>query len=170
MADAGDIRAEVAANAPPDPAARNLAPTDLTRVYEDERMRVHWFAGRCIHSGACIRAAPAVFDPRRRPWVDLSAETADAIAAAVERCPTGALAYERLDGGPQEQAPAETTVTPIRNGPLFVRGRIEVRDEQGRVLRAATRAAFCRCGRSAHLPFCDNTHRAIGFRTDAPEP
>lgn len=170
MAEDGAIRAEVAANAPPDPAARNLAPADLTRVYEDERIQVEWFAGRCIHSGACIRAAPAVFDPRRRPWVDLTAATTDAIAKAVERCPTGALAYHRRDGGPQEEAPGLTTVTPIRNGPLFMRGRIEVKDEEGRVLRTATRAAFCRCGRSAHLPFCDNTHRAIGFRTGTAEP
>ena len=161
-----EVREEAAVNAPPDEQARNVAPTDLTRVYEDGRIRVSWYAGRCIHSGACIRALPAAFNPQKRPWVNLSAGDADALAAAVERCPTGALEYERLDGGPQESAEEHPRVVPVRNGPLFVRGDIEVKDEQGRLIRRGTRVAFCRCGRSAHLPFCDNTHRAIGFRTD----
>ena len=163
---AGEIREEAAVNAPPDESARNVAPADLTRVYEDGRIRVSWYAGRCIHSGACLRALPAAFNPQRRPWVDLSGGDADAIAAAVERCPTGALEYERLDGGPQESAEEHPRVVPVRNGPLFARGDIEVKDEQGRVIRRGKRIAFCRCGRSAHLPFCDNTHRAIGFRTN----
>lgn len=161
-----EVREEAATSAPPDTTARNVAPPDLTRVYEDERIRVSWYAGRCIHSGACIRAQPGVFDPRRRPWIALDAGDADAIAVAVEQCPTGALRYERLDGSPGERAPEHPTVVPVRNGPLFVRGDIEVRDERGDVIRRGTRLAFCRCGRSAHLPFCDNTHRAIGFRTD----
>ena len=160
------VREEAATSAPPDEKARNVAPPDLTRVYEDERIRVSWYAGRCIHSGACIRAQPSVFDPRHRPWIDLTAGDADAIALAVVRCPTGALEYERLDGAAGEQPPDQPTVVPVRNGPLFVRGDIEVKDEQGSVIRRGTRLAFCRCGRSAHLPFCDNTHRAIGFRTE----
>jgi uncharacterized Fe-S cluster protein YjdI len=162
-----DVREEAATSAPPDERARNVAPADLTRVYEDERIRVSWYAGRCIHSGACIRAQPSVFDPRRRPWIDLTAGDADAIATAVVRCPTGALEYQRLDGAPGEQPPEHPTVVPVRNGPLFVRGDIEVKDEMGKIIRRGTRLALCRCGRSAHLPFCDNTHRAIGFRTEA---
>jgi uncharacterized Fe-S cluster protein YjdI len=161
-----DLREEAATSAPPDEKARNTAPADLTRVYEDDRIRVAWYAGRCIHSGACIRAQPGVFDPRRRPWVELSAADVDAIADAVVRCPTGALEFERFDGEPGEQPPANPTVVPVRNGPLFMRGDIEVRDEMGHLIRRGTRVAFCRCGRSAHLPFCDNTHRAIGFRTE----
>ena len=160
------VREESATSAPPDETARNVAPPDLTRVYEDDRIRVSWYAGRCIHSGACIRAQPAVFDPRRRPWVDLSAAETDAIADAVLRCPTGALEYARLDGVPGEQPLEHPSVVPVRNGPLFMRGDIEVRDDAGAVIRRGTRLAFCRCGRSAHLPFCDNTHRAIGFRTE----
>ena len=160
------MREEAATSAPPDEKSRNVAPADLTRVYEDGRIRVFWYAGRCIHSAACVRAQPSVFDPRRRPWIELDAGEADSIADAVLRCPTGALEYERLDGVSNEQPPDHPTVVPVRNGPLFVRGDIEVRDEMGAVIRRGTRIAFCRCGRSAHLPFCDNTHRAIGFRTD----
>lgn len=51
----------------------------------------------------------------------------------------------------------------MRNGPLLVRGRIEVRREDGS-LEVLPRATLCRCGDSANKPFCDNTHLRNGFR------
>ena len=151
--------------APPAPSAPNRAPADLTRSYEGAGVRVLWFAGRCIHSAACIRAAPAVFDPRRRPWIDLGAGDASAIVAAVERCPTGALHVEALDGTPLEQEPTTVHIQAVRDGPYYVHGLVEITDDEGGVFRRDTRVALCRCGESKHLPLCDNTHRSIGFRT-----
>ncbi len=151
--------------APPDPGAANRAPSDLTREYSGEGIRVRWYAGRCIHSAECIRALPQVFDPRRRPWVDVRAANADAIAAAILRCPTGALHFDRLDGGPPEVPAPEVHIQAVRDGPYYVRGTVEVRDEAGRLIRRDTRLALCRRGQSRHMPFCDNTHRAIGFRS-----
>lgn len=157
------------AGAPPPITESNKVPTGLTREYARPEIRVEWYASRCIHSAACVRAAPAVFDPGRRPWIDLAAADADVIARAVERCPTGALQYERRDGGPGEQPPATVQVTPVRNGPYFVRGVIEILDAGGAVAQRMTRAALCRCGQSKHMPLCDNTHRAIGFRSTDPQ-
>jgi Iron-binding zinc finger CDGSH type len=88
---------------------------------------------------------------------------AEAIAAVVEECPTGALHYRRLDGGSQETGDEETTVDPRPNGPLFLRGRLRIVDPEGGVIREDTRVALCRCGGSANKPFCDGTHRRIGF-------
>ncbi len=48
----------------------------------------------------CARTLPQVFRPREKPWVDADAADADAIAAAVERCPSGALRYTRTDVEP----------------------------------------------------------------------
>jgi CDGSH-type Zn-finger protein len=53
-------------------------------------------------------------------------------------------------------------VAPWPNGPLFVRGRIRIETASDEV-REATRVALCRCGQSANNPFCDGTHRDIGF-------
>ena len=50
------------------------------------------------------------------------------------------------------------------NGPLFVRGAVRVVDAAGQVITEETRLALCRCGASRNRPFCDNTHREIGFR------
>lgn len=135
-----------------------------TRQYRTDQIVVHWNADRCIHTANCIRSLPRVFNPQDRPWVHIDAATADEIATAVLRCPTGALHFERLDGGPEEQAPETTTIRAMPNGPLYVRGEVAVLDSAGGVIRRDTRMALCRCGASANKPFCDNSHLRIGFR------
>jgi uncharacterized Fe-S cluster protein YjdI len=152
------------AGAPPVPDDRNRAPAGLTREYVSGDLRVRWFAERCIHSGECIRALPRVFNPRRRPWIDIHAAGADAIVDAVERCPTGALQYVTPDGASGQPAPETTTIRAVRNGPLYVRGPVRIEGSDGTVLREDTRVALCRCGQSRHMPFCDNSHRTNGFR------
>jgi len=106
-----------------------------------------------------------VFDPHRRPWIDIDAADADAVAEAVQRCPTGALQFDRLDGGLAEAVPDKVEIRTIKDGPYFVRGMVDLLDENGDVLRRESRIALCRCGKSKHLPRCDNTHRATGFRS-----
>lgn len=156
------------AGAPPRPHEPNRAPS-VTREYGTDRITVEWYAERCIHSANCVRALPRVFDPRRRPWVDPAAADADAIASAVLRCPTGALHFVRHDGGAPETPDAPTTLTPIRNGPLYVRGDVEVRGLDGRLIRRGTRVSLCRCGLARQIPFCDNTCRTAGWREPSPE-
>jgi uncharacterized Fe-S cluster protein YjdI/CDGSH-type Zn-finger protein len=151
------------AGAPPEPEAPNRAPP-VTREYATDRIAVLWNADRCIHSANCVRSLPRVFDPRRRPWVDVEAAEADEIATAVLRCPTGALHFVRRDGGAQEAPDAPTSLTPIRNGPLYVRGDVEVRGLDGTPLRRDTRVSLCRCGLAREVPFCDNTCRTVGWR------
>jgi CDGSH-type Zn-finger protein len=61
------------------------------------------------------------------------------------------------------------TVTACANGPLIVRGDVDLVDEHGDPLEAHRRTiALCRCGASAIRPFCDGSHKAIGFRTEPP--
>jgi CDGSH-type Zn-finger protein len=103
-----------------------------------------------------------VFDLQRRPWIDPNADDPDMVAATVERCPSGALQYRRLDGGPGE-VHASTAVVPMRNGPLLVTGEVRVRLEDG-TEEVLPRATLCRCGGSARKPFCDNTHLKNGFQ------
>jgi len=43
----------------------------------------------------CVRGLPLVFDPRRRPWIELASATSEQIVAQVARCPSGALSIER---------------------------------------------------------------------------
>lgn len=128
------------------------------RTYETEAIRVHWDSSRCIHTGICLRRLPSVFDVNARPWVDLAGADADAVAEAVPRCPTGALRYERTDGGEQEQPQRPTIVLPVEDGPLLMVGDLDVRAPDGELITHETRLTLCRCGMSRNQPFCDNSH------------
>ncbi len=57
------------------------------------------------------------------------------------------------------------------DGPLLVRGEVEVRTPDGRALPQRRRTvALCRCGKSTIKPYCDGTHKIIGFRTEPETP
>jgi CDGSH-type Zn-finger protein/uncharacterized Fe-S cluster protein YjdI len=56
-------------------------------------------------------------------------------------------------------------IEPEVNGPLAVRGNLEVTSGTGRVVARVTTARLCRCGGSSNKPFCDGTHAKIGFKS-----
>jgi uncharacterized Fe-S cluster protein YjdI len=128
--------------------------------YAGDGIVVHWDASRCIHVAFCIESLPEVFDVTRRPWITADAADADAVEAAVNRCPTGALRATRADTEPGDGGP--TSIFPVPGGPLILRGPMELLDERGDLVSTETRLALCRCGASRNQPFCDNSHRAAG--------
>ena len=121
----------------------------------------------CIHSAVCLRVLPRVFNVSRRRWVAPEAANPDQVAAAIDRCPSGALRYVREGvAAPGLEEPAEepqTTIQASRNGPLLVQGTFELLDENGVSIDSAGRAALCRCGGTSNQPFCDGSHRRVGF-------
>jgi CDGSH-type Zn-finger protein len=76
------------------------------------------------------------------------------------------------EGAADEQAPAlelrngPVTITPAKNGPLAVEGSLEIIAASGRRLATKTKAFMCRCGASANRPYCDGSHKKIGFEAD----
>ena len=136
---------------------------ERVKTYASPTIAVKFEPRRCIHAAECVFGLPLVFDPERRPWIIVDSADADAIARVVARCPSGALHFERLDGGPAEEPDAVNRVRPTRNGPLHVRGRIEIQGADGQVIARDVRVALCRCGASENKPFCDNSHRLIRF-------
>ena len=57
-------------------------------------------------------------------------------------------------------------ITPLTDGPLQIRGNLEIVSGTGRMVARVQSAKLCRCGGSANKPFCDGTHQKIGFRSD----
>jgi CDGSH-type Zn-finger protein len=55
------------------------------------------------------------------------------------------------------------TVAALADGPLKVDGAHEVTSGTGHAAKRAERAFLCRCGASMNKPFCDGTHRKVGF-------
>lgn len=134
----------------------------MRRSYHGRGIEVSFDFDVCIHVGACLLGLPPVFELDRRPWILPDAADADAVAEVVERCPSGALQYRRLDSGADEKPPTPPRVTPLRNGPLLVRGEVQVTRSDGMV-ESLPRATLCRCGLSKNKPFCDNSHLDGGF-------
>ena len=67
------------------------------QTFEAPGITVTFDPGVCIHSAACIRGLPAVFDVRRKRWIHADAATPEEVAAQVARCPSGALQVKRTD-------------------------------------------------------------------------
>lgn len=65
--------------------------------FSTENITVVWQKELCSHSANCVRGLPAVFQPGERPWIKIDAATADEIASAIDRCPSGALSYRKIE-------------------------------------------------------------------------
>jgi hypothetical protein len=95
----------------------------------------------------------------------------------VDKCPTEALTYKwnkDAEGNGQEpvlpkKEPDTKTVTrPVeirimKDGPFVITGKISLTDNDGKEYKTYSITSICRCGASGNLPFCDGTHRKIGF-------
>lgn len=63
---------------------------------------------------------------------------------------------------------SEVRVTPYRNGPYLIRGPFTMLDQDGNEIESNRPiVALCRCGKSRNRPFCDGTHKAIGFQAES---
>ncbi|MFD4023878.1 (4Fe-4S)-binding protein [Streptomyces sp. NPDC058576] len=69
------------------------------KSYEGRSITVTFEAGRCRHAAECVRGLPEVFDTGRRPWIRPDGADAERVVDVVRRCPSGALQYERVEGG-----------------------------------------------------------------------
>ncbi len=58
------------------------------------------------------------------------------------------------------------SIDPQTDGPLQVRGNLEITSGTGRVVARVVQTRLCRCGHSANKPFCDGTHAKVGFRSE----
>lgn len=65
------------------------------KKYTNGELTVNWDSSKCIHSGNCVRYAVKVFRPKERPWVQMENDTTENIKTAIDKCPSGALSYEK---------------------------------------------------------------------------
>lgn len=135
----------------------------ITKHYTNGEVTVVWQPHMCMHSAICFNGLPGVFNPRIRPWVNAQGGTTEDIINQVDKCPSGALSYFKNGEPEQEVIEAETIVEVAANGPLLVYGNLKIKDHQGNEVMRNKVTAFCRCGQSANKPYCDGTHRKVGF-------
>ena len=130
------------------------------KEFEGEKVLVKDDHSLCVHAGYCGNRLTNVWELVKQSG---DTQVLSQIIQMVEMCPSGTLSYVP-DGGTESaelHLPKEVAV--ISNGPLWVRGGIRVVRRDGKPLETRNRVTLCRCGASANKPFCDGSHKDIGF-------
>lgn len=133
-----------------------------TKRYTRDGVTVVWKPDVCIHSAICFKGLPRVFNPNKRPWVNMDGSELEKIKMQVSNCPSGALSLETDESSPVVVA-NEHLVEVLPNGPLCVHGTLTVKHADGTDEKKSTKTFFCRCGQSSKKPYCDGTHKKIEF-------
>ena len=61
--------------------------------YKNDDITVVWQPGLCMHSAICFKGLPQVFDPRKKPWIEIDKSDTLTIISQVKKCPSGALSF-----------------------------------------------------------------------------
>jgi CDGSH-type Zn-finger protein/uncharacterized Fe-S cluster protein YjdI len=149
------------AAAPPAETQAPPAPTvaDGIETVPGEHLTLMFETRRCIHARFCVTGAPSVFLANvKGPWIRPDAMDAERLVDIAHACPSGAIRYQRIDGRPNESAPPVNLASIREAGPYAFRGDIQLEG-----IATGYRATLCRCGASKNKPFCDSSHREVGF-------
>jgi CDGSH-type Zn-finger protein/uncharacterized Fe-S cluster protein YjdI len=134
-------------------AAMNASAIEEAR---GENILLRFEGKRCIHARFCVLGAPNVFLANvKGSWLHPDAMPVEELVATAHACPSGAITYERLDGGAAESAPPVNVLRIRENGPLAIHADIDLAGHC-----RMFRATLCRCGGSRNKPFCDGSHVA----------
>ena len=109
----------------------------------------------CTHAGYCTRRTTDVWD--------MVADSDDPevraqMATMISFCPSGRLALE------PPADPGEPGIFLEADGPIWVKGAVQLRAADGTLYEVRGRMALCRCGASRNKPFCDDSHVEVDFR------
>ncbi|HTT37730.1 MAG TPA: CDGSH iron-sulfur domain-containing protein [Burkholderiales bacterium] len=139
--------------------------SDSGQEIRGQRIVVRFDGHKCIHSRHCVLGRPDVFVPNAAgAWIHPDNASPEAVAEIAHLCPSGAITYERIDGGLQESPPKVNLVRIRENGPLAFHGELELAG------KAAFRATLCRCGASRNKPYCDGSHVGAKFTATGEPP
>ena len=157
------------------------------RRYKNNDITVYWKPSACVHASYCYRELIEVFDPGRRPWIDLDNSTTEKIIDVVNLCPTEALSWKWNDDSKNDSVgddqlnhikfrrpelmktentfPEEhpVSVKVMTDGPIVLKGNFSLAYDGNKKEIRDSMISICRCGVSDHMPFCDGQHRKIGF-------
>ena len=151
---------------PPESAEPETLPIEIAK---GRALTVLFEAKRCIHSRHCVLDAPSVFKANTPgEWIFPDSMSAETVIGVAHNCPSGAIRYQRHDGGAEEAAPPVNQLRIRENGPYALHAAMVVAGPAPAALAeddqiASYRATLCRCGQSNNKPWCDGSHVGAGF-------
>ena len=132
------------------------------KEYTNGEITICWEPSKCLHSQNCVKGLPSVFDRDKKPWINMRGASSEEIVEVVSRCPSGALTYKMAESVQEPAAQIKVT----KDGPLIIQGNCALMGSDGRELERCGPFALCRCGGSKNKPYCDGTHKVMGFEDD----
>lgn len=140
--------------------------TNTIEEVRGDQVIIRFDHSKCIHSRHCVLDRPDIFVPNvEGAWIYPNKATPEEVAALAENCPSGAITFERLDGGANESAPVVNLVHIRENDPLAVHAPTLING-----VDSGLRLTLCRCGASKNKPYCDSSHAVIGFHATGEPP
>ena len=133
-----------------------------TKSYTGNKITIHDNRKICCHAAECVENLSKVFRKNERPWIVPDAANPDEIIELIKKCPSGALSYS-IDGEKHTDYDEDPKITVSKNGPLLVKGRIEMPAVEFEEGVSKEHYTLCRCGASKNKPFCDGEHFGINF-------
>ena len=70
-----------------------------------------------------------------------------------------------VESKPLAQRNGTVAITASKDGPLHLVGNVEIVSGTGKTIKRVTDTWLCRCGHSKNKPYCDGSHKVIGFRS-----
>lgn len=135
---------------------------DKRRNYVGKQITIHDNRGICSHAGYCTDGLASAFRMKEKPWIHPDGAEAEAIIETVTKCPSGALSYS-IEGVEYRDRKREPMISVSKDGPYYVSGRIELKDQAWGEGASQEHYTLCRCGASKNKPFCDGTHWHVKF-------
>ena len=119
----------------------------------------------CCHAAECVENLSQVFRKNEKPWIQPDSGKPDEIIELIKKCPSGSLSYS-VDGEKQTDFDENPCITVSKNGPLLVKGGIELSGVEFEDGVSREHFTLCRCGASKNKPFCDGEHVGINFQDE----
>ena len=137
----------------------------MKKEYSNGEVTVTWEPQVCMHSKRCWQGLIQVFNPENKPWINMDGASTQRIIEQVKQCPSGALGFYMNDEQSESGSIShdKVKISPSRNGPLLIKGEVDLELPDGSVKNCTGNTALCRCGASSNKPFCDGTHSKVSF-------
>lgn len=128
--------------------------------YEGDGLTIDDDLSLCTQAGYCG-------DRFANVWAMLAKSSDPEVRERIRRmsmlCPSGRI-VTRVEGSEVgDEIAYEPSVAVIADGPIWVRGKVQVVGADGEPYEVRNRQTLCRCGASRNKPFCDGRHKRIGF-------
>lgn len=68
-----------------------------SKEYTNGEITIVWQPEKCTHAGVCVKTLSGVYMPKEKPWANPEKASTDELICQIEKCPSGALSYKRLN-------------------------------------------------------------------------